>query len=116
MSKIYRTLDVAGPQELVFGRASRPVRCGLDLVIGGGVVFPEVNFTLPPIEVNAQNWPEIVAQYHEMADNILKRAVALAVPGIEGLYALGEGAGWSGGIVTSAADGLRLSDRAVARR
>lgn len=40
----------------------------------------------------------------------------LAVPGIEGLHALGEGAGWSGGIVTSAADGLRLSDRAVALR
>jgi len=82
MSKIYGSCEVAGPEALVFGSAPRPVRCGLDLVIGGGVVFPEVNFTLPPIEVNAQNWPEIVAQYHEMADNILKRAVALAVPGI----------------------------------
>lgn len=40
----------------------------------------------------------------------------LQVPGIEGLFALGEGAGWSGGIVTSAADGLRLSDRAVSRK
>jgi len=39
----------------------------------------------------------------------------LGVPGIEGLYALGEGAGWSGGIDTSAADGLRLADRAVSR-
>jgi methanol--5-hydroxybenzimidazolylcobamide Co-methyltransferase len=82
MSKIYRTLDVAGPEELVFGRAPRPVRCGLDLVIGAGVVFPEVNFTLPAIEVNSQNWPAIVEHYHEMADNILKRAVALAAPGI----------------------------------
>ena len=82
MSKIYRTLDVAGPDELVFGRAPRPVRCGLDLVIGAGVVFPEVNFTLPAIEVNSQNWPEIVEHYHEMADNILKRAVALEAPGI----------------------------------
>ena len=82
MSKIYRALDVAGPEELVFGRAPRPVRCGADLVIGAGVVFPEVNFTLPAIEVNAQNWPEIVEHYHEMAGNILKRAVALAAPGI----------------------------------
>jgi len=39
----------------------------------------------------------------------------LAVEGIEGLHALGEGAGWSGGIVTSAADGLRLADRARSR-
>jgi methanol--5-hydroxybenzimidazolylcobamide Co-methyltransferase len=82
MSKTYRTLDVAGPQELVFGRAPRPVQCGLDLAIGAGVVFPEVNFTLPAIEVNSQNWPEIVEHYHEMAGSILKRAVALAVPGI----------------------------------
>jgi methanol--5-hydroxybenzimidazolylcobamide Co-methyltransferase len=82
MSKIYHTLDVAGPEELVFGRAPRPVRCGLDLVIGAGVVFPEVNFTLPAIEVNSQNWPTIVEHYHEMAGDILKRAIALAVPGI----------------------------------
>ena len=82
MSRIYRTLEVAGPQELVFGRAPRPVRCGLNLEIGSGMVFPEVNFTLPAIEVNSQNWPEIVEHYHEMAGNILKRAVALAAPGI----------------------------------
>lgn len=37
----------------------------------------------------------------------------LSPPGCEGLFALGEGAGWSGGIVTSAADGIRLADRAV---
>ena len=37
---------------------------------------------MPAIEVNSQNWPEIVEHYHEMADNILKRAVALAAPGI----------------------------------
>lgn len=40
----------------------------------------------------------------------------LAIRGFEGLYALGEGAGWSGGIVTSAADGLRLADRARTRK
>lgn len=40
----------------------------------------------------------------------------LSPPGCEGLFALGEGAGWSGGIVTSAADGIRLADRAKARR
>lgn len=36
--------------------------------------------------------------------------------GCEGLFALGEGAGWSGGIVTSAADGIRLADRAKRRK
>ena len=47
---------------------------------------------------------------------ILRDPSTLAVQGIEGLHALGEGAGWSGGIVTSAADGLRLADRARSRR
>ncbi len=67
---------------LVFGSAPHPVRCGFDLTIGAGPVFPEVNFTLPAIEINAPNWPAIVAQYEEMAANILKRAVALRTPGI----------------------------------
>jgi len=37
---------------------------------------------------------------------------SLVCPTIGGVYPLGEGAGWAGGIVTSAADGLRLADRA----
>ena len=40
----------------------------------------------------------------------------LSPAGCEGLFALGEGAGWSGGIVTSAADGIRLADRAAPRK
>ena len=67
---------------LIFGSAPHPVRCGFDLVIGAGAVFPEVNFTLPAIEINGPNWPAIVAQYEEMAANILKRAVALRTPGL----------------------------------
>jgi len=39
----------------------------------------------------------------------------LSPAGCDGLFALGEGAGWSGGIVTSAADGIRLADRARTR-
>jgi len=69
-------------RQLVYGRAPRPVRCGFGLEIGGGTVFPEVNFTLPAIEVSHANWAEIVAQYREMADAVLRRAVALAAPGI----------------------------------
>lgn len=42
-------------------------------------------------------------------------AATLSPPACEGLFVLGEGAGWSGGIVTSAADGIRLADRAVPR-
>src|SRR6266496_5290532 len=78
----FTKLAVSDPRELIFGRAPRPLHCGFDLTIGAGEVFPEVNFTLPAIEVNEKNWREITAHYDEMAKHILKRAVALQAPGI----------------------------------
>ena len=36
------------------------------------------------------------------------------VPGIAGLYPVGEGAGYAGGIVTAAVDGLRAAKKIVA--
>jgi methanol--5-hydroxybenzimidazolylcobamide Co-methyltransferase len=78
----FTSLAVSSEQELIFGAAPRPVRCGLDLAIGAGTVYPEVNFTLPTMEITAAGWAEVVAQYEEMSANILKRAVALQVPGI----------------------------------
>jgi len=35
-------------------------------------------------------------------------------PGIEGLYPVGEGAGYAGGIVSAAVDGLRTAKRIIA--
>ncbi|HKD85092.1 MAG TPA: methyltransferase MtaB domain-containing protein [Terriglobales bacterium] len=80
--KIFRNLAVSGPQDLIFGFAPKPVKCGFDLTIGAGTVFPEVNFTLPVMDVSTKTWPEVIAHYEEMATNILKRAVAMKVPGI----------------------------------
>ncbi len=37
------------------------------------------------------------------------------IPGLEGLYPVGEGAGYAGGIVTAAVDGLRAAKKMVAR-
>ncbi len=78
----FRSLAIPEPSGLIFGVAPKPVRCGFDLEIGGGTVFPEVNFTLPAIGISAATWLEVVNHYEEMARNILKRAVALKVPGI----------------------------------
>lgn len=49
---------------------------------GAGIVVPEINFTLPAIEINESNWPEIRRQYHEIIDGISKRSVELEVPGL----------------------------------
>jgi methanol---5-hydroxybenzimidazolylcobamide Co-methyltransferase len=82
MPTVYNTLAVPDTAGLVFGRAPKPVDCGFGLRIGDGLVFPEVNFTLPAIEVNSANWTQVLAHYEEIAKNVLKRAVALHVPGI----------------------------------
>ena len=52
------------------------------MTIGGGLVFPEVNFTLPAMNIEPETWAEVVAHYDEMAGQILRRAVSLGVPGI----------------------------------
>ena len=78
----FDALAISDPADLVFGRAPRPVRCGFDLTIGAGQVYPEVNFTLPAISVSPENWKEILVQYEEMAAGIVRRAIALRAPGI----------------------------------
>src|SRR4051812_13388739 len=82
MAQHFSTLAFPNPRDLVFGQAARPVSCGFGLTIGAGLVFPEVNFTLPVVDISEASWGEICAHYEEMARNILKRAVALKVPGI----------------------------------
>jgi methanol---5-hydroxybenzimidazolylcobamide Co-methyltransferase len=82
MPVTYSALAVSSPAGLVYGRAPHPVRCGFGLSIGDGLVFPEVNFTLPPMSIDAASWLSVVGHYEELSTNILKRAVALQVPGI----------------------------------
>ncbi|MBI4873074.1 MAG: hypothetical protein HY822_00425 [Acidobacteria bacterium] len=96
-------LTVSNADELIYGTAPRPLDCGFGLTIGGGEVYPEVNFTLPAIEITGQNWPRILAQYEEMATRILRRAKALQVPGLvlefELLPAMTERPEWGAEIV-----------------
>lgn len=67
---------------MIFGIAPHPVECGFDVIIGNGLVLPEVNFTLPPIQVSESNLREILKQYKEMVEGILSRCVILNVPGV----------------------------------
>ena len=76
------SLAVAGLEDFIYGKAPRPLVCGRGLEIGSGQVIPEVNFTLPPIEINEQNWHEIRQQYAEIIESICQRAVELEVPGL----------------------------------
>ncbi len=78
----YSKLAITDPDDMVFGRAVRPARCGFGLTIGGGLVYPEVNFTLPPLSIEAGTWSTVLEHYQEIATGVIRRAVALRVPGI----------------------------------
>ena len=52
------------------------------LIIGGGTVYPELNFTLPPMSINNDALPEIRNQYSEIVREALTRALELHSQGI----------------------------------
>ncbi len=110
-SQSYTRLAVSAPDSLVFGWSPKPVACGHGLVIGNGQVYPEINFTLPAVEISRSTWDVVVAQYEEMARQILRRAVALKVPGIvlefELLPAMTNQPEWGGEITALLASHLR---------
>ena len=78
----YSKLEIKTADQLVFGTAPYPVTTSRGLVIGGGRVHPELNFTLPPITVSEDNMAEISRHYREIATGALDRALHLESPGL----------------------------------
>ena len=78
----YSELAIKTPEGLVFGRSPRPLMLKNGLTIGGGTVYPELNFTLPPMLIAADTMPEVRQQYAEMIAGACTRAVELGVPGL----------------------------------
>ena len=67
---------------LLFGASRRPLTCGFDVLIGGGEVLPEVNFTLPGMHVREDTIEEVKAVYRDMVSSVLDRMVKLQAPGV----------------------------------
>lgn len=78
----FSSLAIPKADDLIFGRAVHPLETRHGLVIGGGTVYPELNFTLPDLAVEEPNLPAILAQYQEMISGALQRATELHVPGL----------------------------------
>ncbi len=78
----YKTLKITNPEDLIFGDAPLPVKTRRGLNIGGGQVYPEVNFTLPPMEVTPNTLPEVRRHYKEIAEGVLERAIQLNSQGL----------------------------------
>lgn len=75
-------LAVEDAGQLVYGKAPHPVTCGRGVVIGAGTVVPEINFTLPPMDINVDTWPEVRRQYTEVIEGVCKHAAELGVPSL----------------------------------
>jgi methanol--5-hydroxybenzimidazolylcobamide Co-methyltransferase len=78
----YNTLTIKKSEDLIFGYAPKPVTTPRGLVIGGGIVYPELNFTLPTMSINSSTLSDITNQYKEIVNGTLQRALHLEAPGL----------------------------------
>jgi len=82
MKMKYNKLVIDQPEKLIFGSSPYPVTTARGLEIGGGIVYPELNFTLPPISINKSNMKVITNHYREIVSDALERAVHLHSSGV----------------------------------
>ncbi len=78
----YTRLAIGGLDDFVFGRCPRPLAVGRGLTLGAGTVYPELNFTLAPMQINAATMADVRREYAGMIDQACARAVALQAPGL----------------------------------
>jgi methanol--5-hydroxybenzimidazolylcobamide Co-methyltransferase len=78
----FNRLTISIPAELRFGVSPHPLVTRHGLSIGGGLVYPEPNFTLPTMSVESATMPEVRAQYRQIITGLLQRAVELEAPGL----------------------------------
>ena len=78
----YKSLNINNPEELIFGISPKPVTTRRGLIIGGGLVYPELNFTLPPMHINEETLKNIQEQYKGIITDALERGRQLDSNGI----------------------------------
>lgn len=103
-------LAISNPKNLIFGRSPKPVATKSGMVIGGGQVYPEINFTLPPMLITAETMNRVEEHYREMIAGTLKRAAELQAPGVvvefETLPPMTENPDWGMRVVQILLDGM----------
>ncbi len=78
----FSVLAITELDDFVFGSCPKPVTLKNGLVIGGGRVYPELNFTLPDMIIEQATLPEVRRQYNEMITAACQRAVELYSEGL----------------------------------
>lgn len=78
----FTNLAYSGLDQFVYGSSLKPVTCKNGLIIGGGQILPELNFTLPDMLITEQTMPEVLKQYKGIVEDACKRAKELNAPGL----------------------------------
>ena len=82
MSIKFNKLAYDSVDDFVYGSCKKPVITKSGLIIGGGEVYPELNFTLPSMIVNEDSIKDAYQIYKVMTNGILNRARELYAPGV----------------------------------
>jgi len=80
--KQFTSIAYSSLDEFVYGKAPNPVTCKNGMVIGGGTVYPEINFTLPNMQVTNETLMDVLDTYHEIITGVLEKAHDLHAPGV----------------------------------
>lgn len=78
----FTALAIQNADDLRFGISPKPLVTRRGLTLGGGIVYPELNFTLPDMFVDENTMPEVRNQYRQIITGALQRAVELQAPGL----------------------------------
>ena len=107
----FKTTAYDNLNDFVYGKALYPIALQNGMVLGGGTVYPEINFTLPPMMVNKSTMPEVIRQYEDIISGICDRARELYVPGfvaeIETLPPMTENPEWGVEVCKTVVDILK---------
>ncbi len=82
MAKKFDKLAISNLDDFIYGSCPNPVMTKGGMVIGGGTVYPEINFTLPGMDVNDETIAKALKIYTNIIDGVLKRAAELHAPGV----------------------------------
>ncbi len=80
--RTFNTLAIPQADDLIFGQCPHPVRLKNGLEIGNGTVYPEINFTLPPMAITRDTLPQVRDQYTQIINAVCSRALELHAPGL----------------------------------
>ena len=78
----FHSLAIQDLSSFIYGSCPHPIFLKNGMSIGGGLVYPELNFTLPGMIVDADSMPEVRKEYSQMITEASKRAVELNAPGL----------------------------------